>query len=102
MLSAAISSTGAAAAADILAAATGVRYVVHKIELTVSAATEVKVHAGTDGATTRLFYGDLGANGTIVMEWENGGHVCPTNTALKLTTAAGNTKGFVHYTKSQD
>lgn len=101
MILAAISSTGAAAAADILAAVAGVRYVIHKIELTVTAAAAVKVHHGTDGATTRLFYGDLAANGGIVMEF-GGGFVCPTNTAVKLTTDAGNTHGVIYYTKSQD
>jgi hypothetical protein len=101
MLSAAISSTGAAAAADILAAATGTRYVIHKIELTTTAAAAVKVHEGADSATSRLFYADLGANGGTVMEWD-GGRVLATNTALKLTTDAGNCHGLVHYTKSQD
>lgn len=101
MLTATITSTGAASAADILAAATGTRYVIHKIELTVTAAAAVKVHEGADATTSRLFYGDLAANGGFVMEWP-GGRVLATNTALKLTTDAGNTHGTVHYTKSQD
>ena len=53
MLTATITSTGAAAAADILAAATGTRYVIHKIELTVTAAAAVKVHEGADATTSR-------------------------------------------------
>lgn len=102
MILAAIASTGAAAAADIVAASAGVRTVVHKIMFNVSAAESVKIHFGTAGATTNLVdLRYLGANGGIVVEFP-GGYVGPTNTALKLTTDTANISGTVYYTKSQD
>ena len=102
MILAAIASTGAAAAADIVAAAAGLRVVVHKIEFSVSAAASVKIHFGTAGATTNLVnLGFLAANAGAVLEFP-GGYVGPTNTALKLTTDAGNITGTLYYTKSQD
>lgn len=101
MLTADIASTGAAAAVDILAATARVRWVVHKIEFTTSAAAAVKIHEGADSTTSRLFIGDLAANGGFVIEYP-GGRVLATNTALKFTTDAGNAKGTCYYTKSQD
>lgn len=102
MILAAIASTGAAAAADILAAAAGVRYVVHSIDFNVSAAASVKIHWGTSGATTNLVHlAYVAANGGLTITFP-GGHTGPTNTALKLTTDTGNISGVVRYTKSQD
>ena len=102
MILAAIASTGAAAAADILAASAGVRYVIHKITFVVSAAASVKIHFGTAGATTNLVsLAYVAANGGLTLEFP-GGHVGPVNTALKLTTDTGNISGTVFYTKSQD
>ena len=102
MILAAIASTGAAAAADIVAAAAGVRYVVHRLVFNVSAAASVKIHFGTAGATTNLVdLGFLAANAGVSVEFP-GGHTGPTNTALKLTTDTGNISGTAYYTKSQD
>jgi hypothetical protein len=94
-------STGAASAAAILAAAAGVRYRIWKIVFTSDGAAIASIHEGTDGATTRLIYATCAAGVPIVVNFDHVGGIMlsAANVALNLTTNAANCYGVVYYTK---
>lgn len=92
--------TGAQSDADVIAAAAGYSYEIHWACISVSADALVQLTAGADAAGTRLIdtYLFVAGNSLIVYA-----PACPflmdTNTALKITTSAGNVKVSVHYVK---
>lgn len=104
MARALISVTGAATDTAVIAApGAGLAIQVNRVHYTVSSAATVSLSNGTDGATTRISYGDFAANGGIVLDsYGNGPSIYPVatlsaNTALNITNSAGNLKGVVDY-----
>ena len=60
---------------------------------TCSAAGNVSVSEGLDGATTRIYDGEVLASTTVILEFPEGQpYRLPANTALNITNAAGNLK----------
>lgn len=105
MARALIAVTGAQTDTELVPAPGAGFYIrVHAFQFTASAAATVSLSQGTDGATTRLFYGDFAANDCVGMS--GGGHdsrkfvpvvTLAANTALNITNSAGNLKGVVYY-----
>lgn len=90
--------TGAATDTAVWAAAGAAVYIyLHKIEFTCSSAGTVSFSEGADGATTRIYDGDVLASTTVVLEFPEGQpYRLPANTALNVTNSAGNLKIVVY------
>lgn len=77
---------------------------IRRLQFTLSSAGTIAFTDGADAAGTRLFYGDLGANGGAILESIPTTNSSPVpwailtgNTALNVTNSAGDIKGVVEY-----
>ena len=97
MLKANLRGTGAQTAEAIIAAPSGQAIAIYKLVVTTDAATAIVVTEGTDSAANRIVDMYAGADGGIAWDFNEAPYVLPDDTALNLTTTAGNSKVTVHY-----
>jgi hypothetical protein len=82
--------TGATTGGSVIAApGAGKRIRIRRLSVTTDAAASVTVFQGTDAEANRLVYGHFGAGGG---EAAYTPHDLPENTALLITTSAGNSR----------